>query len=683
MLNSCRGCHTQLGSTKKDTGVNFAVFSPNATQVYLCLFDASGHSQIAMIDMFLHEGGTWSVLVEPLKEGALYGYRVEGDYDPQSGRLFNINKLLMDPYGRDFFGEFTWSERHFCHMPVGTISKLDNAIDMPKSKVTGLAKYTEKRPNHPWSKTVIYECHVKGATYKHPDVNPEFRGKFLGLADPAFISHIKKLGITTLELLPVHAFVSEQFLTTKGLRNYWGYNTLNFFTPHKPYLVDNDVSEFQRMMATLHEVGVEVILDVVFNHTAEAGIDGPTLSLKGLNNSGYYRHLPEEPNVYINDTGCGNTLNIDDPKTLQLVLDSLRYWVEVMGVDGFRFDLATILARTSYGFNAHHAFIIAILQDPVLNKAKLIAEPWDIGPGGYQLGAFLSPWREWNDKYRDTVRRFWRQDEGVLPELAKRVHGSNDIFEHNQRGPLNSINFITSHDGYTLADWVSYENKHNLANGEVNRDGHGENYSFNCGKEGFSTDIGIVNLRLKMQKNALVTLLLSKGVPMIAAGTEFSHSQGGNNNAYCQDNRTNWLAWKPSQQDHPLSYFIQELLILRKTFSVFQHGFYVHSDDSRFSVCWLDENGQLMSESDWHSEGRKWLLYSIQDQQLKQALLIIFNAHDVSLEATLPCAPFSEHWQLALSSCDCAKYDSANPICTISAQSSWVFTSLKEGNIHG
>ncbi|MBE0371137.1 glycogen debranching protein GlgX [Pseudoalteromonas aurantia] len=683
MLNSCRGNCVRFGSVVKESGVNFAVFAPYATQVYLCLFDTSGHSQIAMIEMYLHEGGGWSVFVEPLRENTLYGYRVDGDYDPNTGRLFNVHKLLMDPYSKDFFGEFMWSERHFCHMPVGTLSTLDNAIDMPKSKVSNISKYVEERPNHAWSKTVIYECHVKGATFKHPEVNPAFRGKFLGLSDPAFIRHIKRLGITTLELLPVHAFVSEQFLITKGLRNYWGYNTLSYFTPHKSYLVDNDITEFQRMMATLHEVGIEVILDVVFNHTAEAGIDGPTLSLKGLNNLGYYRHVLGEPSVYINDTGCGNTLNIDDPQTLRLVLDSLRYWVEVMGVDGFRFDLATILARTEHGFNARHAFMHAVLQDPVLSSAKLIAEPWDIGPGGYQLGAFLPPWREWNDKYRDTVRRFWRQDEGVLPELAKRVHGSNDIFEHNRRGPLNSINFVTSHDGYTLADWVSYENKHNLANGEVNRDGHSENYSFNCGAEGFSTDMKISSLRIKMQKNALATLLLSKGVPMLAAGTEFSHSQGGNNNAYCQDNRTNWLAWKSSQLDHELTFFIQDLLAIRKQFSVFQHPFYVHSDDSRFSVSWLDENGEQMKESDWHSEGRKWLLYSIQDRQLEEALFIVFNAHDACLDARLPSAPFSKHWQLALSSCDSAKYDNAQSMCTISAQSSWVFTSLKEGNIHG
>lgn len=683
MLNSCRGSCKVFGSEVIDSGVNFAVYAPHATSVLLCLFDASGHSEVAQIPMYLHEGGRWSVFVEPLKEGALYGFRTDGPYNPKSGHFFNVNKLLLDPYCIDFFGEFMWSERHFCHIPVGTLSELDNAIDMPKSKVTSICKYTESRPNHPWSKTVIYECHVKGATWKHPDVNPQFRGKFLGLADPAFITHIKQLGVTTLELLPIHAFVSEQFLITKGLRNYWGYNTLSYFTPHKAYLVNNDITEFQRMMSTLHEAGIEVILDVVFNHTAEAGIDGPILSLKGLNNVGYYRHVAGEPDIYINDTGCGNTINIDDLHTLKLVMDSLRFWVEVMGVDGFRFDLATILARSEHGFNSKHAFMHAVLQDPVLSKVKLIAEPWDIGPGGYQLGAFLPPWREWNDKYRDTVRRFWRQDEGVLPELAKRVHGSNDIFEHNQRGPLNSINFITSHDGYTLADWVSYERKHNVANGEFNNDGHSENYSFNCGIEGFSTDPEIIALRLKMQKNALVTLLLAKGVPMISAGTEFAHSQGGNNNSYCQDNRTSWLAWKPSQLDHPLTFFIQELLALRKQFSVFQHPFYVHSDDSRFSATWLAENGQLMSESDWHSEERKWLLYSIQDRQLEQALLIILNAHDAPLETILPSAPYSSHWQLALSSCDSAKHDSTKMLCSISAQSSWVFTSIKEGNIHG
>ncbi|BBN83281.1 glycogen operon protein GlgX homolog [Pseudoalteromonas sp. A25] len=681
MLNSRRGSCRPLGSTVIDDGVNFAVYAPEATSLSLCLFDSSGHSETARIAMFLHEGGIWSVHVSPLNVGALYGYRAEGEYNPQKGKLFNANKLLLDPYAKDLHGEFTWSERHFCHMPVGKLSLSDNAIDMPKSKVVAIDKYDSPKPQVPWSRTVIYECHVKGATARHREIPPALRGTFAALCEPAFISHLKFLGVTTLELLPVQTFVSEQFLTTKGLTNYWGYNTLNFFIPHKAYLCNGDVREFQSMVRTLHQAGIEVILDVVYNHTAEAGVDGPTLSLKGLNNQGYYRSVLGQPDVYINDTGCGNTVNIDDPYALGLVLDSLRYWVEVMGVDGFRFDLATILARNADGFNRYHAFLQAVIQDPILQQVKLIAEPWDIGPGGYQLGAFPAPWREWNDKYRDTVRRFWRGDINVLPELAKRIHGSHDLFEHNLRGPLSSINFITSHDGFTLADWVSYEHKHNEANGEQNLDGHGANHSMNCGKEGFSTDPKITSLRLKMQKNALVTLFLSKGVPMIASGSEFGHSQGGNNNAYCQDNRSNWLAWKSSQFNHSLTVFIKELVALRKQFDAFSHPFYIHTDDSRFSVHWLNEHGEPMLPQQWHEANRQWLVYMLVDKQKQNALMIMFNAAKDPLDMTFPAAPYSEQWQLALTSCK--SVDVIEQSISISPQSSWVFTSVNEGITHG
>ncbi|NOU50339.1 glycogen debranching protein GlgX [Pseudoalteromonas sp. JBTF-M23] len=681
MLNSRRGSCRPLGSTVIEDGVNFAVYAPEAKAVYLCLFDTSGHSEIARISMYLHEGGIWSVYVSPLNVGALYGYRADGEYSSPKGKLFNVNKLLLDPYAKDLQGEFTWSERHFCHMPVGKLSHSDNAIDMPKSKVVSIAKYEGQKPNIPWSRTVIYECHVKGATARHPEVLRTLRGKFSALCEPSFISHLKFLGVTTLELLPVHAFVSEQFLTTKGLTNYWGYNTLSFFIPHKAYLCSADIREFQTMVTSLHQAGIEVILDVVYNHTAEAGVDGPTLSLKGLNNQGYYRSVAGQPEVYINDTGCGNTLNIDDPYALGLVLDSLRYWVETMGVDGFRFDLATILARNSDGFNRYHAFLQAVIQDPILQQVKLIAEPWDIGPGGYQLGAFPAPWREWNDKYRDTVRRFWRGDQSVLPDLAKRIHGSHDLFEHNLRGPLSSINFITSHDGFTLADWVSYEHKHNEANGEQNLDGHGANHSMNCGKEGFSTDPKVTSLRLKMQKNALLTLFLSKGIPMIASGSEFGHSQGGNNNAYCQDNRSNWLAWKSSQFNHSLTFFIKELVTLRKQFDAFAHPFYIHTDDSRFSVHWLNEHGEPMQPQQWHEAERQWLVYMLVDKQQQKALLIMFNASKEPLNMVFPTPPFSAQWQLALTSCKSA--DVIEHSISISPQSSWVFTSVNEGITHG
>lgn len=670
-----------LGASVINSSINFAVYAPDAQQVFLCLFDKSGHSELLTLAMHNNEGGVWSLLVSQLEAGCLYGYRAEGNYKPAQGAYFNGHKLLLDPYAKDFFGDFTWSERHYGQMPVGTLSKVDNAIDMPKSRVTQLAPYQGKRPNHSYGKTVIYECHVKGATCLHPDIPTSLQGKFLGLSDAAFISHLHLLGVTAIELLPCHAFISEQFLTTKGLQNYWGYNTFSFFTPHKDYLVNDDISEFQQMVSALHQAGIEVIIDVVYNHSAEAGADGPILSLRGLNNKGYYRALDDDPNVYINDTGCGNTLNIDDPYSLKLVLDSLRYWVEIMGVDGFRFDLATILGRTTHGFSHAHSFFQAVNQDPILCKVKLIAEPWDIGPGGYQLGAFSAPWREWNDQYRDVVRKYWRGDQGMLPDLAKRLHGSFDLFEHNLRGPLNSINFITSHDGFTLADLVSYEEKHNEANAEQNRDGHSANYSFNCGVEGFTSDEPIKALRLTQQKNLLLTLLLSKGVPMIAAGTEMAHSQGGNNNAYCQNNKINWLGWKKVQQNHPLTTFISELLKIRKAHCVFKHSVFLHDSDKRFSVNWYSEKGQQMRPEDWHESQRQLLMYSLSDEKLGMHLLIILNASEKTVNCQLPMRD-DIHWQLALTSVNPDAIKNSEQI-QVTAQSSWVFTANLEDQRHG
>ncbi|MFC0119573.1 glycogen debranching protein GlgX [Pseudoalteromonas xiamenensis] len=678
MIKSVRGVPKPLGPTPWQDGVNFAVYAPRASSVLLCLFDQSGHSEVARIACVKHEGGFWSIRVSPLNEGALYGFRVDGPYEPEQGLFFNVNKLLLDPYATDLHGEFTWSERHFCHMPLGTLNITDNAIDMPKSRVRWLSKYEGERPNHPWAKTLIYETHVKGATNRNLAIPEGTRGKYLALCDEAFMDHIKQLGVTAIELLPCHAFISEQFLTTKGLQNYWGYNTLSFFVPHKAYLVGQDIAEFQQMVRKLHQNNIEVIVDVVFNHTAEAGIDGPMLSFKGFDNGVYYRTVEGKPDAYINDTGCGNTINIDHPATLRLVMDSLRYWVEVMGVDGFRFDLATILGRNLGGFNPHHAFLQAIAQDPILQKSKLIAEPWDVGPGGYQLGAFTAPWREWNDKFRDTVRRFWRGDNGILPELAKRIHGSNDVFEHNLRGPLNSINFITSHDGFTLADWVSYEQKHNEANGEQNRDGHSENFSFNCGVEGFSSDPNINALRLKMQKNALLTLLISKGVPMISAGSEFGHSQGGNNNAYCQDNISSWLAWKTAQKGHALSFFIHDVLKIRRQFSLFSNPFFVHPNHPRFGVNWYTESGELMNQENWHESNRKWLICALLDKKLNQAVLIVLNAGDSLLNLTLPSCPVDATWQFAISTSNSNITLPPQANLQIEAKSSWLFTAKNE-----
>ena len=673
-----------LGSSLHLNGVNFSLYAPKATQAYVCLFDKSGHSEILKVAMNINEGGIWSIHIAPLTTGALYGFRVEGEYNPDTGSLFNEHKLLIDPYAKDLFGEFTWSERHYGQMPIGTKSTVNNAIDIPKSKVSSIDFYEHKKPNHRWSKTVIYECHVKGTTCRHPKIPKTLQGKFLGLSHPHFIDHLKSFGVTTIELLPVHAFISEQFLTGKGLQNYWGYNTLNFFTPHKDYLVNDDINEFKQMVKELHAADIEVILDVVYNHTAEAGNDGPILSLRGLDNLAYYRTVEAQPNVYINDTGCGNTINIDHPKTLQLVLDSLRYWVEVMGVDGFRFDLATILGRSKAGFSSAHTFLQTIAQDPVLNKVKLISEPWDIGPGGYQLGAFPPPWREWNDQYRDVIRRFWKGDEGIIANVAKRLHGSFDIFEHSHRGPLNSINFITSHDGFTLADLVSYEHKHNEANGENNRDGHSANYSFNCGAEGFSTDEKIAALRLQQQKNFLLTLILSKGVPMIAAGSEMAHSQGGNNNAYCQNNRTSLLAWKDSQLNHSLTRFIDDALKIRRAHSAFKHSVFLDDIDERFTVKWFTEQGKTMTDAHWHEQTRQFLMYSLLDKQNKHALLIVFNASKKTIFCQLPPSPIKAQWQMVLSSVNNASARSnEDAMVEISAQSSWVFSANLEDVGHG
>ena len=685
MMSNCfevtHGAPLPLGSTVQNNGVNFALYAPNASQAFVCLFDKSGHTEILKIAMNINEGGVWSIHVAPLSTGALYGFRVDGEYNHEKGMLFNEHKLLIDPYAKDLFNEFTWSERHYGQMPIGTKSMVNNAIDMPKSKVTTPVAYTNNKPQHSWANTVIYECHVKGATCRHPDIPKTQQGTFLGLSHPRFIEHLKSLGVTAIELLPVHAFISEQFLITKGLQNYWGYNSINFFTPHKDYLVNDDINEFKQMVSELHRANIEVILDVVYNHTAEGGSDGPILSLRGFDNLTYYRTINGQPNVYINDTGCGNTLNIDHPKTLQLVLDSLRYWVEVMGVDGFRFDLATILGRLSTGFSASHTFLQTVAQDPVLNKVKLISEPWDIGPGGYQLGAFPAPWREWNDQYRDVIKRFWQSEKGIISDVAKRLHGSFDIFEHSNRGPLNSINFITSHDGFTLADLVSYEQKYNQANGENNQDGHSANYSFNCGVEGFSSDPEIMSLRLQQQKNFLLTLLLSKGVPMIASGSEMAHSQGGNNNAYCQNNRTSWLAWKDSQLNHCLIQFIDDALKIRRAHSAFKHSVFLDDIDERFTVKWFTEQGKKMDETHWHEDTRQFLMYSLLDKQNKHALLIILNASKQPVVCQLPQSPIIAPWTLVLSSVNNASSvveDDAT--VNISAQSSWVFSANLEGD---
>ncbi|MFB3077041.1 MAG: glycogen debranching protein GlgX, partial [Lysobacterales bacterium] len=482
------GSHHSLGAHWDGEGVNFVLFSAHAERVELCLFDPKGQSEIArhVLPEQTHE--LWHGYFPGLAPGAVYGYRVYGPYDPQAGHRFNHHKLLLDPYARQLIGEFHWTDAHFGYCqgdPAEDLSfdNQDNAAFIPKCVVTAPLSVADKanagnvrvKPNIPWNQTTIYETHVRGFTLQHPDVPELQRGTFAGLGHPKIIAYLKALGITSVELLPVQAFIDEHFLYEKGLCNYWGYNTSSFFAPHTPYLSGNDVCEFRRIVDDYHEAGLEVLLDVVYNHTSESNHLGPTLSFRGIDNASYYRLQAEQPRYYVNDTGCGNTLDVSHPRVLQMVMDSLRYWSGEMGVDGFRFDLATVMAREAHGFNQQAAFLQAVAQDPQLSRIKLIAEPWDIGPGGYQLGSFPAGWSEWNDDYRDTVRRFWRREPGHLPTFARRLHGSSDIFERSGRRPSASINYITSHDGFTLRDLVSYQHRHNSANGESNNDGHREN----------------------------------------------------------------------------------------------------------------------------------------------------------------------------------------------------------------
>lgn len=637
-----------LGATADENGTNFAIFSQRATKVEICLFDKSGHSEIARIPLYHDEQGIWHIYIRGVGEGQLYGYRVFGKHEPAKGHYFNPNKLLLDPYAKSLFGEFNWANAHRYELAYW---HLDSAMDMPKCKVLSLSKYAGVKPNIPWHKTVIYECHVKGATQCYPTIPENLRGTYLGIAHPEFIWHLKSLGVTAIELLPVHSFISESFLPEKGLSNYWGYNTLNFFTPHLNYTANKQENEFQQMVEVLHQAGIEVIIDVVFNHTAEGNEQGPCLSLRGLDNSAYYRLQSDNHAYYVNDTGCGNTLNISHPKSLQLIMDSLRYWVEVYGVDGFRFDLASILGRDHDGFKKQHTFFQTISQDPVLNNVKLIAEPWDLAIDGYQLGNYSAPWREWNDQYRDSVRSFWRGDTHSLAQFARFFHGSSHLFEKKGRAVTSSINFIVAHDGFTLTDLVSYNEKHNEANQENNRDGHNHNLSYNWGIEGPTDNVEIAELRMRCQKNMLMTLCLSSGVPMLSAGVEVGHTQNGNNNAYCQDNEISWINWQSANgsiQQHELFQFIRQLLTLRNEFSLYRQNHFIHDDDARFSVSWLNELGSLMTDSDWHHPNSHCLGYLMEDKQDDKALLLLFNASNQAINFVLPEQEPYHCWQVRL-----------------------------------
>lgn len=600
-----------LGATWDGMGVNFALFSEHATKVELCLFDsAKAKREAHKIEMPEQTTQVWHAYLPDTRPGQLYGYRVHGPFDPGHGHRFNGKKLVLDPYAKAIGRSLRWDDSLFGY-PLGhsdlEIDKRDSSAFAPLARVIDPA-FTwghDRPPLTPWHKTVIYEVHVKGFTMQHPGVPDQLRGTYAGLASPASIAHLRKLGITAVELMPVHYFLDDRHLVDRKLQNYWGYNTLGFFAPEQRYSAfgEDVVREFKAMVRTLHSEGIEVILDVVYNHTAEGNQNGPTLSMRGVDNAAYYRLSPEDSRYYMDFTGCGNSLNVRHPFVLQLIMDSLRYWVDEMHVDGFRFDLASTLAREFYDVDKLGAFFDIIHQDPRLSQVKLIAEPWDVGPGGYQVGNFPVHWTEWNGMYRDCVRKFWKGDGGATGELAARLCGSSDLYEYSGRNPTASINFITCHDGFTLHDLVSYSQKHNDANGENNRDGTDNNDSWNCGAEGLTDDKGINELRARQRRNFLATLLLSQGVPMLLAGDEMGHTQNGNNNTYCQDNELTWLNWEHTPEQLELMEFVARVIRIRRGEPVFQRrrflqGRPIHGDELK-DIYWLTPKGTEMTEEDW------------------------------------------------------------------------------------
>lgn len=601
-----------LGATWDGTGTNFALFSAHAERVELCLFDRDGNRELDRITMPEYTHEIWHAYLPDVRKGQLYGYRVYGPYDPKNGHRFNHHKLLLDPYAKSLSGSLKWHDALFGYS-LGhkkqdlSFDKRDSARYLPKCRVIDPA-FTwglDRRIARPWHETIIYEMHARGFTMRHPQVPMDARGTFGGLANHNIVDYLKRLGITAVELLPVHAFLHDRRLVDSGLRNYWGYNSIAFFAPHPEYLGVGDISEFKTFVQLMHDAGIEVILDVVYNHTAEGNQLGPTLSLRGIDNQSYYYLKQDDPRYYNDFTGTGNALELSHPCVLRMVTDSLRYWVEQMHVDGFRFDLATTLARVNSEFDEHASFLDAVAQDPSLATVKLIAEPWDIGMGGYRVGGFPPQWAEWNDRYRDCVRRFWRGDGGQLPELASRLAGSSDIFDRRGRRPWASVNFVTAHDGFTLQDLVSYEQKYNEANLEDNRDGSDNNYSWNCGVEGETDNQDIIRLREQQKRNLLASLLLSQGLPMLVAGDEFGRSQHGNNNGYCQDNELNWLDWENiTERGHALLKYTQSLIRLRRDHIVLHRQRFFHGNEipgtSTKDIVWLKPDATEMQEENWH-----------------------------------------------------------------------------------
>ncbi len=690
-----------LGATWDGRGVNFALFSAHAEKVELCLFDRHGEREVERIALPEYTNEIWHGYLPAARPGLLYGYRVHGPYDPHNGHRFNAHKLLVDPYAKSLYGNLVWSDAHFGYR-IGhsredlSFDRHDSARMMPKCRVVedAFSWGDSRRPNRPWSESLFYELHVRGFTMRHPDVPVTLRGTFAGMTAPAVLDHLVKLGVTAVELLPVHAFLDDRLLIQRGLRNFWGYNTLCYFAPEPRYLATGKIAEFKTMVRWLHQADIEVILDVVYNHTCEGNHFGPTLSLRGVDNASYYRLVPTDRRYYIDETGCGNTLDFSSPRVIQLVLDSLRYWVEVMGVDGFRFDLATILAREPYGVDWRGGFLDAVRQDPVLQKVKLIAEPWDVGPGGYQLGGFPPGWAEWNDRYRDTVRAFWRGDPGTVPELASRLTGSSDLFSARGRRPWASVNFVTAHDGFTLADLVAYNHRHNEANGEGNRDGHSHNLSTNHGAEGPTTDPRILAARARHQRNLLATLLLSQGTPLLLAGDEFGRTQHGNNNAYCQDSEIAWVDWSGmTEAGRELLGFARRLIAWRRRHPVFRRAQFMHgyetSPDGVRELAWYNPDGSERSSADWQNAEARCIGMLVNGgagphrtargtHATDGVFLIVANAAAQPVPFTLPALPGSGGWRRVLDTASPTMAQDINVYgpgrrCTVSAQSLVLF----------
>ena len=649
----------QLGANFDGKGVNFALFSAHAERVELCLFDPCGKTEIARLELPEYTHEIWHGYVPGLQPGALYGYRVYGPYDPENGHRFNPHKLLIDPYARELEGDIEWNDAHFGY-ELGHEEKdlsfdtRDSAPFTPKCKVVDPDAFDwqgENRPDVPWPHAVIYETHVKGFTQRNPALPPELRGTFEGLGHQASVDYIKSLGITSVELLPIHWFPDDRHLLDRGLKNFWGYNTLGFFAPASRYYGPAGIAGFRDMVRAFHDAGIEVILDVVYNHTAEGNELGPTLSFKGIDNFSYYRTMPDQHRYYINDTGTGNTVNTSHPRVLQMVMDSLRYWAQAMHVDGFRFDLGTILGREPEGFDPRGGFFDAVTQDPVLSKLKLIGEPWDIGPGGYQVGGFPPGWGEWNDKYRDTVREYWKGD-NVSNDFAARLLGSGDLYDLRGRRPWSSVNFITAHDGFTLNDLVSYNEKHNEANGEDNNDGHNDNRSCNYGEEGPTENQDIVAVRERQKRNFLTTLLFSHGTPMLLAGDEFGRSQQGNNNGYCQDSEISWVNWEAqSEQDHALRHFTQRLIALRAEQPLLRR----ESWRDGLEIRWFNAGGGLQQSEQWDEGSTLGLAISRPDLEQEEGIwhdvLMLFNPFEGDVPFQIP--QFGEGgWVLELSTAE-------------------------------